>query len=156
MTIIKSDKSLASVVLQSNLSNNLSFQIIWFIVRILAGLLMIHNGLDKLSDISGFADNVVTVIGLPYPTFFTYCAAYIEIVGAILLALGFLTRFSAIALFSTMLVAIYFHIKVDGLAIRPLETASLYALIYCFFAINGGGLFAFDTWLNGLLTSNKK
>ncbi|WP_143288379.1 DoxX family protein, partial [Calothrix rhizosoleniae] len=77
-------------------------------------------------------------------------------IGSILLALGFLTRFSAIALFATMLVAIYFHLKVNGLEIRPLETASLYALIYFLFVVNGSGLFAVDTVLNRLLTNSEK
>ena len=155
MTSTKTKKSLLSVVLQSNLTSNLLFQITWLTVRILASLLMIHNGLDKLADIPGFANNVVAAIGLPYPIFFTYCAAYIEIIGSILLALGFLTRFSASFLFTTMLVAIYFHLKIDGLEIRPLETASLYALIYSFFAVNGSGLFALDTGLDRLLTNSE-
>ena len=99
---------------------------------------------------------LVTAIGLPlssllYPT----GAAYTEIIGAILLALGLLTRLSAIALVNTMLVAIYFHLKVDGIAIRPLETASLYALIYLFFAVNGSGLFGLDNWLERSLTSKQ-
>ncbi|WP_143288287.1 DoxX family protein, partial [Calothrix rhizosoleniae] len=79
MTSTQTQKSLFSVVLQSNLTNNLLFQITWLTVRILAGLLMIHNGLDKLADIPGFSSNVVAAIGLPYPIFFTYFAAYIEI-----------------------------------------------------------------------------
>ena len=132
---------------RSNSSGSILFQGVWLVVRIMASVLMIHNGFDKLADISGFADNVVVAIGLPYPIFFSYCAAYTEIIGAIFLALGFLTRPSAIALFSTMLVAIYFHLKVDGLVIRPLETASLYALLYFLFAINGSGIFSVDNWL---------
>ncbi|MEM8718497.1 MAG: DoxX family protein [Cyanobacteria bacterium P01_G01_bin.39] len=150
------NNSLFTPLLKSNFTGSTSFQSIWLIVRIVAGVLMIHNGFDKIADISGFADNVVAAIGLPYPVFLTYCAAYIEIVGAILLALGFLTRLSAIALFLTMLVAIYFHIQVDGLSIRPLETAFLYALIYFLFTVNGGGLLSLDTLINQLLTRNKR
>ena len=148
--------TLISSVLKSNLTNNLFIQITWLLVRILAGSLMIHNGFDKLADVPGFANNVVAAIGLPYPIFFTYCAAYVEIIGAILLILGFLTRFSAIALFATMLVAIYFHLKVDGIAIRPLETASLYALVYFLFAVNGGGLFAIDAGLSRFLEAEEQ
>lgn len=150
-----SKKSLFTPLLESSFTGNILFQVIWLIVRVMASVLMIHNGLDKLADVSGFADNVVSTIGLPYPVFFTYCAAYVEIVGAIFLALGFLTRFSALSLVGTMLVAIYFHLKVDGLAIGPLETASLYALVYGLFAVNGSGLIAVDSWLNRLLTNSK-
>ena len=115
---------------------------------------MIHNGLDKLADIQGFADNVVTYIGLPYPVFFTYCAAYVEVVGAVLLILGFLTRFNATALLVTMLVAIFFHIKGNGLKVTPLETAALYASFYLFFLVNGAGKFSIDALLWQRLNPN--
>ena len=49
---------------------------------------MIHNGFSKLADVQGFASGVVSFIGLPYPVFLTYCAAYAEIVSSILLAVG--------------------------------------------------------------------
>lgn len=144
MTTTNTNNSLFSAIFQSTPVDNLGFQSVWLLVRMLAGLLMIHNGLDKLGDVQGFADNVVSFIGLPYPVFFTYCAAYIEIVGAVLLSVGLLTRLSALSLFLTMLVAIYFHLKGDGLTIAPLETASLYALCYLFFLTNGAGIFSLD------------
>jgi putative oxidoreductase len=93
----------------------------------------------------------VSFIGLPYPVFFTYCAAYAEIVSSILLAIGLLTRLNALILLSTMLIAIFFHLKKDGLHIPPLETASLYALWFSFFLTNGGGLFSLDTAIAGWL-----
>ena len=108
------------------------------------GCLMIHNGLGKLGDVQGFADNVVSFIGLPFPIFFTYVAAYVEIVSSIFLALGLLTRANALALLGTMGVAIFFHLKGDGLVIAPLETASLYALIYLFFTVCGAGILSAD------------
>ena len=147
MTTTNTSNSLLSTIFQSTSVDNFGFQSVWLVVRVLAGLLMIHNGLDKLADIQGFADNVVTFIGLPYPVFFTYCAAYIEIVGAVLLTVGLLTRLSALSLFLTMLVAIYFHLKGNGLQIPPLETASLYALFYLLFLVNGAGIFSLDALL---------
>ena len=105
---------------------------------------MIHNGLDKLADIQGFADTVVSYIGLPYPVFFTYCAAYIEVVSTIFIMLGLLTRPNAIALVATMGVAIFFHIKGNGLKVTPLETASLYATLHTFFLVNGPGQWSLD------------
>ncbi|MGD1913412.1 MAG: DoxX family protein [Rivularia sp. (in: cyanobacteria)] len=147
MTTTKTSNSLLLTIFQSTSVDNVGFQSLWLVVRVLAGLLMIHNGLDKLADVQGFADNVVTFIGLPYPVFLTYCAAYIEIVGAILLSVGLLTRLSALSLFLTMLVAIYFHLKGDGLQIPPLETASLYALFYLLFLLNGAGNFSLDALL---------
>jgi putative oxidoreductase len=143
------------LLLKSNLTENIGFQVTWAILRAGVSLLMIHNGLDKLADVQEFADGVVSFIGLPYPVFFTYCAAYVELVGAILLAVGLLTRLNAAALFTTMLVAIYFHVKGNGLQVAPLETASLYALCFLFFLVNGGGNFSVDTGLLRWLTKIK-
>ncbi|MEM6252556.1 MAG: DoxX family protein [Cyanobacteria bacterium P01_D01_bin.156] len=125
-------------------SDSSLFQIVWLIVRLAAGGLMIHNGLDKLADIQGFADNVVSYIGLPYPVFFTYCAAYVEVISAGLIILGFLTRPNALALLATMGVAIFFHIKGNGLKVTPLETASLYGALYLFLLANGPGQWSLD------------
>ena len=138
---------LIRLLLQPVTTEDFGVQILWLVMRVGAGGLMIHNGLDKLADIQGFADNVVAYIGLPYPVFFAYCAAYTEVIGAILLILGLLTRLNAAALLVTMLVAIFFHIKGNGLKITPLETATLYAVFYLFFLANGAGKFAIDTWL---------
>lgn len=141
--------------LKSNQSENIGFQIIWTVLRVGVSLLMIHNGLDKLADVQKFADGVVSFIGLPYPVFFTYCAAYIELIGSISLALGLLTRLNAAALFATMLVAIYFHLKSNGLQVAPLETASLYTLCFLFFLMNGGGRFSIDARLLKWLTKTE-
>ncbi|NEO84999.1 MAG: DoxX family protein [Spirulina sp. SIO3F2] len=140
-------------LIASNRSEDALFQILWLGVRLAAGGLMIHNGLDKLADIQGFADNVVTFIGLPYPVFFTYCAAYVEIVCAVCVILGLLTRFNALLLLGTMGVAIFFHLKADGLEIPPLETASLYATIYAFLLINGSGRWSLDALIAQKLES---
>lgn len=145
MTVIQTKPTLLSALVQSTMIENRAVQIVWAIVRVVVGLLMIHNGFSKLADVQGFADGVVSFIGFPYPVFFTYCAAYAEIVGSILLALGLLTRLNALILLFTMLIAIVFHLKKDGWQIPPLETASLYAMWFGFFLVNGGGLFSLDT-----------
>ena len=152
VTSTKTNNSLFLNVFQSNSIDNISFQSMWLVVRVVAGLLMIHNGLNKLADVQGFADNVVAFIGFPYPVFFTYLSAYVEIAGAVLLSLGFLTRLSALLLLLTMLVAIYFHLKANGPQVSPLETASLYASIFLLFLVNGAGIFSFDTLLAKLFS----
>jgi putative oxidoreductase len=136
-----------ATVLGSNSTENTAFQLLWTIVRVVAGGMMIHNGFAKLADVPGFAEHVVAVIGFPSPVFFTYCAAYTEIGAAALLVLGLLTRVSAAGLLGTMLVAIFFHLKVDGLKVAPLETATLYATFYLFFLVNGGGKWSLDALL---------
>ena len=136
--------SFPRLLLVSNTSDSALFQAFWLVVRLAVGGLMIHNGLDKLADIQGFADGVVSYIGLPYPVFFTYCAAYIEVVSSVCIILGLLTRLNAMALLATMGVAIFFHIKGNGLKITPLEMASLYATSYTFLLINGPGQWSLD------------
>ena len=155
MTTTGSNDSILGALFKSDATDNTLLQLTWLIVRATVGLLMIHNGIDKLGDVQGFADNVVAFIGLPFPVFFTYCAAYAEIVGAILLVLGLFTRLDAAVLLVTMLVAIYFHLKADGFKIMPLETASLYALLFLFFLSSGGGRFSLDAAIAPLLESKE-
>lgn len=147
MTVAQSQRSLISSLLQSDLSPNPLFQTAWLIVRVVVGSLMIHNGFSKLADVPGFVDHVMSVIGLPFPIFFTYCAAFTEIGASILLIFGLLTRLSALSLLFTMLIAVYFHLKSDGFHIPPLETASLYALCYLALIAGGGGNFSIDNLL---------
>ncbi|MDX2273492.1 MAG: DoxX family protein [Cyanobacteriota bacterium] len=131
----------------------------WLLLRVVAGLVMIHNGLDKLEDIQGFATAYVEVIGLPYPVFFAYLAAYTELLAAPLLALGLWVRPAGLALFSTMAVAIFHHVKVAGFNIPYLELSSLYAACFLAFAMNGGGLFSLDyllaAWIDQQLASQQ-
>jgi uncharacterized membrane protein YphA (DoxX/SURF4 family) len=46
-------------------------------------------------------------LGLPFPALMAYLAAYTEVVGAVLLALGLATRWISIPLMVTMLVAVF-------------------------------------------------
>lgn len=155
MTAIQNKNSLLSNLLSSSLTDNNTLQIALLIVRVSVGLLMIHNGFSKLADVQKFADNVVSFIGLPFPVFFTYCAAYTEIVGSILLVIGLFTRLNALGLLFTMGIAILFHLKKDGLQVSPLETASLYGLFYLFFLLKGGGKYSLDALLAKGLSKNE-
>jgi len=135
----------SSQALGENLTGTaLPSQIAWTAVRVIVGSLMIHNGLDKLADVPGFANGVVAFMGIPFPIFFTYCAAYTEIISSILLILGAVTQFSALSLLLTMLMALYFHLKKTGLEVPEFEMAGLYASFYLLFAIHGGGKFSVD------------
>jgi putative oxidoreductase len=115
------------------------------VLRVIAGVVMIHNGLDKLGDIEGFAEAYVEVIGLPFPIFFSYVAGLTELLGAPLLALGLFTRPAALGLTSTMLVAVYHHILVAGISIPFLELSVLYGGVFAFFTVNGAGDYSLDT-----------
>ncbi|HEY9651423.1 MAG TPA: DoxX family protein [Coleofasciculaceae cyanobacterium] len=142
-----------AAVLKPTLSANAGSQAAWTVLRVVAGLVMIHNGLDKLSNIESFAEAYVSVIGLPFPIFFSYCAAYTELIGAPLLAFGILTRPAAAGLFGTMAVAMYHHIKVAGFSIPYLELSMLYAACFLFFLVNGAGQFSIDAVVANKLNS---
>ncbi|MFN9174170.1 MAG: DoxX family protein [Synechocystis sp.] len=84
------------------------------------------------------------MIRLPIPIFFSYIAAYTELIGAPLVALGLLTRPAALGLFGTMAVAMYHHILVAGFSIPYLELSAVYAVCFLFLAVNGAGLLSLD------------
>lgn len=143
--------ALGGLALQPNQSTNTAFQISWTILRVVAGIVMVHNGLDKLANIESFANAYVAYLGLPFPITLSYMAAFTELIGAPLVALGLLTRPAAMGLVFTMLVAMYHHIKVAGFSIPYLELSALYAATFLFFVINGGGRFSLDALLANVL-----
>jgi putative oxidoreductase len=129
-------------------------QTAWAILRAVVGIMMIHNGLDKLSDIQSFSQAYVEVIGLPFPIFFSYLAALTETIGAPLLAIGLLSRPAALGLFGTMCVAMYHHVLVSGLNLPYLELSAVYAACFLFFVVNGAGLFSTDAIVANWLDTN--
>ena len=137
----------------SNLSPGFWSQLTWAIFRAGVGILMIHNGLDKLADIQGFSQAYVEVIGLPFPLFFSYLAALTELLGAPLVAIGLFTRPAAFALFGTMAVAMYHHILVAGLNLPYLELSAIYAASFLFLTVNGSGLFSCDALILARMNS---
>lgn len=148
------NKSSLIAIFKPNVSPNFWSQTAWAILRSVVGIMMIHNGLDKLSNIENFAQAYVEVIGLPFPIFFSYVAAFTELIGAPLVASGFLTRPAALGLFSTMCVAMYHHILTAGFNIPYLELSAVYASCFLFFTINGAGLFSTDALIANRLDAS--
>lgn len=143
--------SLITKIFRPNVSPNFWQQTSWAILRAVVGIMMIHNGTDKLANIESFAEAYVAYIGLPFPVFFSYVAAFTELIGAPLLILGLFTRPAALGLFFTMCVAMYHHVLVAGLSIPYLELSAIYAACFLFFTINGAGLFSSDALITNLL-----
>ena len=143
--------SLITKIFRPNVSPDFWQQTSWAILRAVIGIVMIHNGTDKLANIESFAEAYVAYIGLPFPVFFSYIAAFTELIGAPLLILGLFTRPAALGLFATMCVAMYHHILVAGLSIPYLELSAIYAASFLFFTINGAGLFSTDALITNLL-----
>jgi putative oxidoreductase len=144
---VSTTTSRLALLFKPNSDPNFWSQTTWAILRAVIGIMIVHNGLDKLSNIESFAEAYVSYIGLPFPIFFSYVAAYTELIGAPLVALGLFTRPAAFGLFSTMCVAIYHHIKVAGLSLPYLELSTIYAAAFLFFTINGAGLFSTDAMI---------
>ncbi|MEM8830855.1 MAG: DoxX family protein [Cyanobacteria bacterium P01_G01_bin.19] len=138
-------------IFRPNTIPNFWQQTSWAILRAVVGIMMIHNGIDKLANIESFAEAYVAYIGLPFPVFFSYIAAFTELIGAPLLIIGLLTRPAALGLFATMCVAMYHHILVAGLSIPYLELSAIYAACFLFFTVNGAGLFSTDALITNAL-----
>jgi putative oxidoreductase len=143
--------SLITKIFRPNTTPEFWQQTAWAILRAVVGIMMIHNGIDKLSNIESFAQAYVAYIGLPFPVFFSYIAAFTELIGAPLLIIGLFVRPAALGLFFTMCVAMYHHILVAGLSIPYLELSAIYAACFLFFTINGAGLFSTDALITNLL-----
>jgi putative oxidoreductase len=146
--------NLITNIFRPNVNPNFANQTTWAILRAVLGIMMIHNGLDKLANIESFAEAYVAYLGLPFPIFLSYAAAFTELIGAPLVAIGLLTRPAALGLFATMCVAMYHHISVAGLSIPYLELSAIYAACFLFLTVNGAGLFSTDALITNWLDSN--
>ncbi len=122
------------------------------LARVLVSLLMLHHGIEKLSDVDGFTSFIVDnyFSYLPFDhSYWTRLAAYTQIFGSFFLIIGIFTRASLLGLSSTMLFALVFHFSDTGLQGAPLgivdahnyefEASSLYLLLYALMLVFGSG-----------------
>lgn len=112
------------------------------ILRIAGGALMLTHGISKIAPLFGsdpiqFPDP----IGLGATTSLAL-TVFAEVVCAALLILGLATRFAAIPLLITMLVAVFVVHIADPFANQELPL--LYASIYLVILIAGAGKFSID------------
>ena len=111
-------------------------------LRIFTGLSMAFaHGLGKIPPSEGFINNAGNM-GFPFPVVFAWAAALSEFLGGIFLALGFLTRPSAIFLGLTMLTAAFLRHADDPFSGK--EKALLYLVICIFLVLTGSGKFGID------------
>ena len=129
--------------------------IIFLAARLLVSLLMLHHGLEKLADIDGFTTYIVDKYFsyLPFThSYWTYLAAYTQIIGSFFIAIGTFTRLSLLGLSSTMLFALLFHLSDTGLQGLPFgiveahnyeyEASLLYLLVYLILLATGPGKYS--------------
>ncbi len=128
-------------------SNNIN--LVLLILRVSVGIFMLTHGIGKLESLFGsepiqFSDPIG--VGA---TASLALAVFSEVLCSILLIIGLATRFVAVPLLITMLVAAFIvHIN-DGFGRQ--EFALLYALIYMTIAVIGAGKYSLDY----LISKNK-
>jgi len=112
------------------------------ILRVGSALLFIEHGLQKVFGVmGGFGGGgtapLVSLFGL---------AGYMELIGGVLLIVGFLTRPVAVVLLAEMIVAFFYaHFPMGGWPVQNFgEIPLTYACIFAFLAANGAGPFSVD------------
>ncbi|RFS13967.1 DoxX family protein [Emticicia sp. C21] len=82
------------------------------IIRIITGLLMVYHGLEifQSSQMQEYA-SWDSIKDMPFPAFWAYLGKGAELVGGVLLAVGFMTRTAAILIAGTML---FITFKIGG------------------------------------------
>ncbi|HEV8378570.1 MAG TPA: DoxX family protein [Tepidisphaeraceae bacterium] len=117
------------------------------VLRLVAGLSLATHGWAKFHDpnFKSMFFDMVGKMNLPAPHALAWAAIVTELVGGVLLALGFLTRLWAFLILGVMGVAIY---KVHwGQGYQAMEMAALYAGIAAAFLLGGAGRISVDGML---------
>ena len=116
----------------------------FLLLRLSIGIMLIHHGYEKLDNIENFADAFVKPLHLPFPVFFSYVAAFSEIMGSWLIIFGLATRLGALAILGTASFGIYHALVTTGFNIYLLELLVLYWGGAVCVVLNGGGKFSID------------
>lgn len=114
-------------------------------LRVFIGAAMLTHGWGKLfGGLDGFTKGVAAM-GIPFAPVTAFLAAFAESFGAILLAIGLLTRPAAFLMAATMAVAALVAHGGDGFAKQ--EMAWLYFFPAFYFLLKGGGKWSLDRLL---------
>ena len=118
-----------------------------FLLRLGFGIMFIYHGFPK---VFGGADeweklgSNMNLLGISFlPTFWGFMCAISEFGGGILFVLGLFTRFAAVLMFFSMIVAAYSHIAKDhsiSTAIHALEDG----IVFLSFIFIGSGRYSLD------------
>jgi len=122
------------------------------VLRVGLGAMMLFHGVPKLlggpqkwEKLGG----AMTHVGIDvWPTVWGFAAALTETLGAVLLAVGLLTRLNASLLLATMVVAAAMHLgKGDGVA--GASHAIEDGIAFLTLLLAGGGRYSVDAWWRG-------
>ena len=112
------------------------------LLRVFAGLTMaVAHGWKKVADPSGIIENAAG-LGFPMPALFGWAAALSEFLGGLLLAVGLLTRPSALLIAVTMAVAGFLRHASDPF--QKKELAFVYLAVAICFVLTGSGRYGVD------------
>ena len=124
-----------------------SMDLALLIARFGIGFLMLMHGIPKMEKLfSGDPVMFPSIFGLG-AEISLMLAVFTEVLCSIFIIVGFLTRFAAIPLIITMLVAIFMVHGADPFAKQ--ELAVIYLLVYVFLFIGGSGKYSTDQLLSG-------
>jgi putative oxidoreductase len=122
----------------------------WLLLRLVVGLNLVPHGMQKAfgafggPGISGFA-GFLAKMGFAAPSLFAWLVMLTELVGGVLIAVGFLTRPAAAALLVFMIMAIMTHMPTGFFwTTGGFEYPLMWGVAALFFAIRGGGPYSVD------------
>ena len=113
--------------------------------RVVIGLsIALSHGIGKVPPSDGFISAVASM-GFPLPFFFAWMAGLSELLGGVLIALGFLARPAAFFLLQTMIVAVF--IRHWGAPFNKVELGLLYGSACVMILCIGVGRYSLDAAL---------
>jgi putative oxidoreductase len=122
----------------------------WLLLRLVVGLNLVPHGMQKAfgafggPGMEGFAGSLGKM-GYPAPTLFAWLVMLTELVGGVLIAIGFLTRPASAALLVFMIMAVITHWGRGFFwATGGFEYPLMWGVAALFFLIRGGGPYSVD------------
>ncbi len=115
------------------------------LLRVSFGSFMLTHGIPKLEKLfSGDPIAFATILGMS-PALSLAMAVFAEVVCAVLIILGLLTRLASIPLITTMAMAAFYVHAADPFAKK--EMALLFLVVFTFLLITGAGKYSLDNRL---------
>ena len=120
------------------------------LIRVAVGLsMLLAHGWGKMANFSNIAANFPDPFGFLGSTMSLALVVGSEVFGALFLVLGLFTRWAGFSLLFTMLVAAFMTHLNDPFADK--ELAVMYALLFLYFTVAGGGRYSLDSLLKKML-----
>ena len=126
--------------------NEKFIEFVFLSIRVATALIMLFaHGIGKWMNFSNIAPKFPDPFGFLGSTLSLALVVGSEVFGSILLALGLFSRWASFSLLFTMLTAAFVVHWPDPFKAK--ELAILYALIFFFFTVRGGGKYSLDQLL---------